>query len=60
MLMGVLAWIDEFCNSPKFASDNKELLEVYFNNYCALAQPLLVFLGPAITEQLVSQIVQLV
>jgi len=60
VLMGVLGWIDEFCNCPKFASDNKELLEVYFNNYCALAQPLLVFLGPAITEQLVSQIVQLV
>jgi len=60
VLMEVLSWINEFYNSPKFASANKELLEVYFNNYCALAQPLLVFLGPAITEQLVTQIVQLV
>ncbi len=57
VLTGVLSWIDEFCSGPKFTSDNKELLEVYFNNYCALAQPLLVFLGPAITEQYVTQIV---
>ena len=57
MLKDVLLLINEFCISPKFTSDEKELLEVYFNNYCTLAQTLLIILGPAITKQYATDIV---
>ena len=62
MLETLLGQIGELYSCPDaFATHNKESKEIFMNNYCSAAQPLLYAVGTeCIDDQLMKKIVDLV